>query len=149
MAIISNKGLSPNQPMSEINVTPFVDVMLVLLVIFMVTAPMMVQGLDVALPQVETQTIKGANEKITLTLMKNKRVFIGESEVGIEKLGVLLAANEKLKKDKEILLHADSSLPYGFIVKVMAMAKKGGAENIGMITDPVINAPKSKKEKKG
>lgn len=149
MAIGFGNRAHLNQPMSEINVTPFVDVMLVLLVIFMVTAPMMVQGLDVSLPKAEAQPVKGADEKITITLMKNKRVYIGDTEVAIDRLGDLLAANEKLKKDKEILLHADASLPYGFIIKIMALAKKGGAQNIGMITDPVIKAPKSKKEKKG
>ncbi len=148
MGISLGSKSGANQPMSEINVTPFVDVMLVLLVIFMVTAPMMVQGLDVALPEVDTAVVSGAEEKITLTLMPNKKVFIGSREVEFFKLGKLLKANEKLKKDKEILLHADKSLPYGFVVEVMAIVKAAGALNIGMVTGPVKSETRKTRKSK-
>ena len=123
-------------PMSEINVTPFVDVMLVLLVIFMVTAPMMMQGLDVSLPQAQTQAIDSGEERIMITLTKNKKIFLGEVEVPASRLEEVLATNDKLKKDKELDLQADKSLPYGFIVDVMAKARAGGAQSINMVTDP-------------
>lgn len=123
-----------NRPMSEINVTPMVDVMLVLLVIFMVTAPMMVQGLKVDLPEAKAQAMTSSDEKLTLTLSKERHVFIGETKVELAKLEETLRHNEKLKKDREIFLEADKDLPYGFVARVMAIAKAGGAEKIGMVT---------------
>ncbi len=139
MAFSSNtgKGIGGSfPPMSEINVTPFVDVMLVLLVIFMVTAPMMVQGLQVQLPETKSEPVANAEGKLVLTLMRDHRVLIGDIEVPLAKLKDLLANNAKVKADKEVLLKADAHLSYGFVMKVMAMAKDGGAENIGMITEP-------------
>jgi biopolymer transport protein TolR len=128
--------------MSEINVTPMVDVMLVLLIIFMVTAPLMQQGVKVDLPEVDAQPMKtSSQERLVLTITKDERAFIGKTEVPMDRLEELLAANEKLKLDKELYLHADQQLPYGVVVRVMAAAKKGGAENLGMVTDPEAPAP--------
>ena len=137
-----NQGGSGSNLVSEIIVTPMVDVMLVLLIIFMVAAPMMVQGLKVELPQAKTESVGDEKETLILTAMKNKKLFLGEEEIKLEKLKELLKHNAKLQQDKnkEIFLHADQSLEYGFIVKVMAEAKAGGAVNIGMITDPISHA---------
>lgn len=129
-------GGSSFRPMSEINVTPFVDVMLVLLVIFMVTAPMMVQGLDVNLPSAPTKAIESNAQRLTLTVGKDKRVYMGDTEIKMDDLAKVLGSNEKVKKDKEIDLHADQSLPYGVIVEIMAIARAAGAESINMVTDP-------------
>jgi biopolymer transport protein TolR len=124
-------------PMSEINVTPMVDVMLVLLVIFMVTAPLLQQGVKVDLPKADAEPMKtSTEEKIVLTLRKDGKAFIGKTEVPIERITEILSHNEKLKQDKELYLHADQSLPYGLVVKVMAAAKAGGAETLAMVTDP-------------
>lgn len=123
------------QSISDINVTPFVDVMLVLLVIFMVTAPMMVEGLEVSLPNAKGQEVGKVEEKITVTVRSNKEVYLGTVKIPLNELAEKLAVNDKLKRDKEILLHADKNLPYGLIVEVMAALRKGGAESIGMITD--------------
>ena len=128
--------------MSEINVTPLVDVMLVLLIIFMVTAPLMHEGVKVDLPEANADPLPTSSEdRIILTLTKDQRAYIGKTEVPLDRIAELLAANEKLKADKELYLHADQTLPYGVVVAVMAAAKKGGAENLGMVTDPVALAP--------
>jgi biopolymer transport protein TolR len=129
--------------MSEINVTPLVDVMLVLLIIFMVTAPLMQQGVKVDLPEANAEPMKSSTEeRLVLTLSKEGKAYLGKSEIPIERITELLSTNEKLKADKELYLHADQSLPYGLVVKVMAAAKAGGAETLGMVTDPEAFAPR-------
>ena len=125
-------------PMSEINVTPLVDVMLVLLIIFMVTAPLMQQGVKVDLPNTDAPPMKtSTEERLVLTLTKDGRAYLGKTEVPVERITELLSTNEKLKLDKELYFHADQELPYGLVVKVMAAAKAGGADSIAMVTDPV------------
>lgn len=136
-------------PMSEINVTPLVDVMLVLLIIFMVTAPLMQQGVEVALPEAVAENVQSTEQKLVLTLTKDRRAYLGQSEVPLERLEELLAANAKLKADKELYLHADQDLPYGVVVQVMAAAKRGGAENLAMVTDPITPTAPSKAAKEG
>jgi biopolymer transport protein TolR len=125
-------------PMSEINVTPLVDVMLVLLIIFMVTAPLMQQGVKVDLPNTDAPPMKtSTEERLVLTLTKDGRAYLGKTEVPVERITELLSTNEKLKVEKELYFHADQELPYGLVVKVMAAARAGGAESIAMVTDPV------------
>ena len=130
--------------MAEINVTPLVDVMLVLLIIFMVTAPLMQQGVKVDLPEVAAESVDSDEKRLVLTLTADKKAFIGTTEVPIERLEELLSTNAKLKQDKELYLHADHTLPYGLVVKVMAFAKKAGAENLAMVTDPTATAPEER-----
>jgi biopolymer transport protein TolR len=126
-------------PMSEINVTPLVDVMLVLLIIFMVTAPLLQQGIKVDLPNTDAPPMKtSTEERLVLTLTKDMRAYLGKTEVPLERLTDLLSTNEKLRLDKELYLHADQELPYGVVVKVMAAAKAGGADSIAMVTDPAV-----------
>jgi len=123
--------------MSEINVTPLVDVMLVLLIIFMVTAPLLQQGVKVDLPNTDAPPMKtSTEERLVLTLTKDGRAYLGKTEVPVERITELLSTNEKLKLDKELYFHADQELPYGLVVKVMAAAKAGGADSIAMVTDP-------------
>jgi biopolymer transport protein TolR len=123
--------------LAEINVTPLVDVMLVLLIVFMVTAPMLQTGVDVDLPDAKAQTLPDDSGKLVLTVTKDKRVFLGKMPIQWDKLEETLKANEKLKIDKEIYLHADQNLLYKDVVSVMAIMKLAGANTLGMVTDPL------------
>lgn len=127
--------------MSEINVTPMVDVMLVLLIIFMVTAPLIQQGVSVELPQTRAQTLDVQENRLVLSLTRDKRIFIGETEIAYPELRDKLVGNIKLRQDKQIYLHADRNLPYGFVVDVMSIMKDAGVENLGMVTDPMQEGP--------
>ncbi len=122
--------------MSEINVTPFVDVMLVLLIIFMVTAPMMVQGVDVDLPTATAAPLPSNEDHLIISVDKDRTVYLNNQEVSVaflaEKLGAIL---ENLDSDA-VYLKADKQVPYGVVVHVMAQIKKAGVKSLGMITLP-------------
>jgi biopolymer transport protein TolR len=122
--------------MSEINVTPLVDVMLVLLIIFMVTAPMLSMGIDVNLPRVKTKSIDIAEEKLVLTINENKEVFLNKTGVALSDLKAKLTAIYAGRVDREIFLRADKSVSYGFVVEVMSEIRKAGIDKLGMITEP-------------
>jgi biopolymer transport protein TolR len=134
---MSTGGGGRKSVMSEINVTPMVDVMLVLLIIFMVTAPLIQQGVKVSLPDAKAPPIEGKDKKLVLTLDRAGKVYIGEVEIPFDELEVKLRTNAKAQADKELYLHADRELKYGVVVEVMAAAQRAGVENVGMITDPV------------
>ena len=129
-------GSGNDQLMSEINVTPFVDVMLVLLIIFMVTAPMMVQGVDVDLPKATAKALKGDEERLIISIDVDRKVFINEQVVSVEilthKLGAILENFDK----KNVYLRADKNVPYGIVVNVISKIKKAGIDSLGMITLP-------------
>ena len=122
---------------TEINVTPLVDVMLVLLIIFMITAPMLQTGVDVNLPQAKAQTIPDDEGKLILTVTKDKRVFLGKLQIPFDDVEKTLKSNAKLNADKELYLHADKDLLYGDVVKIMAAVKQAGVDKLGMVTDPL------------
>ena len=123
--------------LAEINVTPLVDVMLVLLIVFMVTAPMIQTGVDVTLPEAKAQTVPDESGKLIITMTKDHRVFIGRMEIPVAEVEIKLKANAKLQADREVYLHADTALSYGDVVKVMAAIKLAGGEKMGLITDPL------------
>jgi len=123
--------------LTEINVTPLVDVMLVLLIIFMVTAPMLQTGVDVNLPQAKAQTIPDDEGKLILTITKDKRVFLGKLQIPWDDVEKVLKNNAKLNSDRELYLHADRGLYYGDVVKIMAVVKQAGVDKLGMVTDPL------------
>ena len=144
---MSTKQGGGRATLSEINVTPMVDVMLVLLIIFMVTAPLIQQGVKVNLPQTKATPVEAADKKLVVSIDLNKRVFIGEAEVTLGDFEAKLKANAKAQQDKEMYLHADRDLAYGIVVDVMAAAQRAGVTNVGMITDPLGASPASKDKK--
>jgi biopolymer transport protein TolR len=124
-------------PLSEINVTPLVDVMLVLLIIFMVSAPMMTTGLEIDLPKTRAPRMDREEEKLLVTITKERKVFLGEAEVPVDRLEDALLHNERLQREKELYIEADENVPYGFVARVMALARRGGIEKVGLVTDPL------------
>jgi biopolymer transport protein TolR len=129
-------GSGSDRLMSDINVTPFVDVMLVLLIIFMVTAPMMVQGVDVALPEVSATPMVTEKENLTVTIDREANIYINDFQVRVdflkEKLEKILAG----KTDREVFFRADKDVSYGVVVSVMAEIKAAGVDKLGMVTAP-------------
>jgi len=122
---------------SDINVTPLVDVMLVLLIIFMVTAPMMTHGVKVDLPTTESKSIKTQEDPLILSITKKRDIFIENYKV---ELGDLKGKLNKIfanRAAKEILLQADKNVSYGFVMTVMAQVKEAGITKVGMITEPL------------
>ena len=123
--------------MSDINVVPLVDVMLVLLIIFMVTAPMMMVGVDVNLPQTKAQSIKTVDDPLILTVNRQGEIYLEEHAVKLEELGAKIETIFKYRRNKEVILRADKDIPYGFVINVMAEAKRAGVTKLGMVTEPI------------
>ena len=127
--------------MSEINVTPFVDVMLVLLIIFMVTAPMMTQGVEVNLPQTVAKNIKAKEDPLILSINAKSEIFLENTLVKLEDLEGKMKSIFKYRREKEVLLKADRNIAYGFVIKVMARVKRAGIDKLGMVTEPIEEKP--------
>ena len=122
---------------AEINVTPFVDVMLVLLIIFMITAPMMNNtGVDLQLPQVAAQNIDDPEGKLVVSIKKTNEIFLGGTAITWQDLEAKLKANERVKREGALYIEADTQLPYGVVLTAMAVAKNAGVEKVMMLTDP-------------
>ncbi len=126
---------SQSSSISQINVVPLVDVMLVLLVIFMVTAPILQQGVSVELPQAKAGALSGEEEQLVVTIDKKGVVYLNDNAIPIDQLGSKLEAVIRLKPDKQVFLRADRSVPYGEVVRVMAAVKGAGVQSLGMITE--------------
>jgi biopolymer transport protein TolR len=124
------------QVLSEINVTPFVDVMLVLLVIFMVTAPLLQQGIDVNLPKAKGKEMP-SEERITLIVKKGNIIYMNDNPVSLTEMGKKLRALSS--SNPNVFLKADKDVPYGFVVEVMGEIKEAGIEKLGMITEPKVS----------
>lgn len=121
---------------SEINVTPLVDVILVLLIIFMVTAPMLQMGIDINLPRVKAKSVDVNEEKLILTINKKEDIFINNYKTTLPELGVKLESIFKSRIEREVFMRADKEVPYGFVVQVMSEVRKAGVDKLGMITEP-------------
>jgi biopolymer transport protein TolR len=131
---------SSSQFMSEINVTPLVDVMLVLLIIFMVSAPMMTQGVDVSLPETSSKSLPTEDDSLTITIKKNGEIYINTYQVTIDALQEKLKIILDGRMDKQVYMRADKNVAYGLVVRVMSEVKNAGVHKLGMITDPLKNS---------
>ena len=123
--------------MGEINVTPFVDVMLVLLIIFMVTAPMMVEGVNVDLPETTAQPLESEKEPLVVTIDKEGQVFINDFKTGRDIFGTKLGKVLEARQDKTVYLKADKTIPYGVVMQIMSDIRNTGVAKLGMVTLPV------------
>ncbi|MEK9172301.1 MAG: biopolymer transporter ExbD [Nitrospirota bacterium] len=123
--------------MAEINIVPMVDVVLVLLVIFMVTAPMLYRGMDINLPRSSSNTIK-PEERVVLTVERDRRVYVDKDLISLAQLQQKMDALRRKNPDVSVFLRADQDVPYGTVVQVMDSVKKAGIVKLGMVTDPVI-----------
>ncbi len=122
--------------MSDINVTPFVDVMLVLLIIFMVVAPLAKYGMEIKLPSAQAGSI-AKEEKWAITLYRNREIHFNDKKIKLDDLEKKLRELAVANRNVEVFLKADEALPYGFVVEVMATARRSGVLNLGMITEPL------------
>jgi len=129
-------GYSPPGMLSEINVTPFVDVMLVLLIIFMVSAPLMQQGIQVDLPKTKSPALSEQEKPLVIAVDKENTIRIGSSAVHLGDLRQKLTAIYEKRERKEIFIHADQSVSYGVVAAVMAQAQAAGIVKIGLVTQP-------------
>lgn len=127
----NNRGV-----MGEINVTPFVDVMLVLLVIFMVTAPMMVQGQNVDLPRAEGEPLSPGENQMILSITDDGTYFINETAIAAEELNAKLAAIAEANPNQDIFVKADGKVPYELVAKLIGAAKQAGIPRVGLVTQP-------------
>lgn len=134
--------------MSEINVTPLVDVMLVLLIIFMVTAPMMTEGMDVDLPKVDTGAMRTEGENVVITLNAKGEIFLDEFKVPMTDLGLKAKRVMETKNTSQIYLRADQAIPYGRVAEVMGEIRAAGIMNLGLVTEPEpVATPEPEKQK--
>ncbi|MFH2218290.1 MAG: protein TolR [Pseudomonadota bacterium] len=140
-------GNNSDRLMSDINVTPFVDVMLVLLVIFMVTAPMMMQGVDVSLPETTSEALPSQKDHLVITINKDGKIFINDFEVTLDFLQDKLEKILEGRTDRDVFLRADKEIPYGVVVRVMAAVKGAGVERLGMVTAPEAPDKEDKRQK--
>ena len=152
MAIIHTRsfvkgGYRRSQPMSEINVTPFVDVMLVLLVIFMVTAPLLTVGVEVNLPRTKASTIKGEDEPLAVSINAKGEIFIQDTAINMETLVPRLNAITGQNPDVRLFIRGDSDIDYGRVMTVMGQINAAGYRNVALITKQPVKPYKSKSKK--
>ena len=121
---------------AEINITPFVDVMLVLLIIFMVSAPLMTQGVQVALPQTQAAPITSTDDPIQVSIKRDGSFFLEQRRVSATELGARLQALQQLRPNAQILLRADKDVPYGRVMQVMSSLQSAGLVDVGLVTEP-------------
>ena len=127
----------PQDPViAQINITPLVDVMLVLLVIFMVTAPILQQGVNVSLPKAAAGPLSSQNQQLVVAVTSDGRVQLNDALLTIEELGQQLSALIQQEPDRAVRLRADKAVPYGRVAEVIAAVRSAGVQKIGMVTEP-------------
>ncbi|MDR2861326.1 MAG: biopolymer transporter ExbD [Syntrophobacterales bacterium] len=136
MKLLRRHQFSGHRPMADINVTPLVDVVLVLLIIFMVAAPMLQMGIDVNLPKVTAKSVDVTEEKLVLTIDNNRQIFLNKTLLSLQELKTKLEAIFQDRIDREVYMRADRDVPYGFVVEVMSEIRKAGVDRLGMVTEP-------------
>ena len=140
-------GGGKDQLMSDINVTPFVDVMLVLLIIFMVTAPMMMQGVNVSLPEATAKPLPSETDQLIITINREQQIFINDHQVTLDFFEERLKKIIENRQDREVYLKADKNIAYGVVVRVMSVIKEAGVEKLGMVTEPISDKEKDPRPK--
>lgn len=140
-------GRERSRPMSEINVTPLVDVMLVLLVIFMITAPLLTSGVQVDLPKVGTAAIHGQDEPVAVTVDRQGRIFLGDREVSMDALLARLQAIAQNNPEVRIFVRGDQAIQYGRVMTVIASIQSAGLKKVALLTQPLDAAPPPGKQR--
>ena len=131
-----DQGSSGNDAISQINVTPLVDVMLVLLIIFMVTAPILQQGVAVDLPKVAAGPLTGQEEQLVVNVAKGGQVFLNDTPMAVTDLTAKLGAIAAARPDRQLYVRADQSVPYGEVMQVMSAVRDAGLTHVGLVTEP-------------
>ena len=133
---MSFSGERNNEALSQINVTPLVDVMLVLLVIFMVTAPILHQGVDVSLPRVQAGALNGEDVQLVVTVAPRGAIYLNDAQTTAPELQTKLQAILRERPDRNVYLRADASVLYGEVMRVIASLRQAGVQRLGMVTEP-------------
>jgi len=132
---------------SQINVTPLVDVMLVLLIIFMVTAPILQQGVEVSLPKVKAAALPGEEQQFVVSITRDNEIYLNDAKLTADELTDTLQAIAAVRPDRQVFIRADEQVPYGEVIRTMAAIKAAGIENVGMVTQmPSESAPPSERK---
>ena len=147
-SVRSRGGKRATRPMSDINVTPFVDVMLVLLVIFMVTAPLLTVGVELDLPKTKAGPIKGQDEPLAVSVDADGKVFIQDTEVDLETLAPRLLAITGENPDVRIFIRGDKAIDYGRVMRVMGVINSAGFTKVALVTEKTKAKADKKEEKK-
>jgi biopolymer transport protein TolR len=142
-------GRRRTRPMSDINVTPMVDVMLVLLVIFMITAPLLTAGVHVDLPKTSAAAVQGQDEPIAVTIDRRGRIFIQESEVTLDTLAPRLSAVTLNNRDIRVFVRGDQGIAYGQVMSVIGAVRAAGFSKVALLTQPIDTAPTSRQPQNG